>query len=55
MKQLLIDHYNKAISELEQIRKTRLTIKERVALEKAVTNLEALRRTLSYVNITPIP
>lgn len=55
MKQLLYDHYNKAINNLNMIKKSDLKISERIALEKALASMEALKMTLYYVEITSKP
>lgn len=52
MKQLLTDFYWEAMRELEKIQKGKLKISERVALEKAIVHLEAIKKTLGYVDVT---
>lgn len=51
MKYLLIEVYNDVTRELENIKKTRLLLSERVALEKALAKLDALRKIINHCNI----
>lgn len=50
MKQVIRELYWAAISDLDQIKKTKLNISERIALEKALARLDAIRRMLDVTN-----
>jgi hypothetical protein len=50
MKQVMNDLYWEALREIEKIHKGKLLLSERVALEKAMTKLDAMRKILNYYN-----
>lgn len=51
MRQVISDLYYEALRELENIKKTKLLISERIALEKAVTKLEAMKKVLNNCSV----
>lgn len=52
MKQLLNNLYWESVTELDKIRKQKLLLSERIALEKAKVKLEMIKKLLDNVNIT---
>lgn len=53
MKYLINDLYFESIRELEKLPKSRFLISERVALEKALAKLDAIKKILNYCTVTP--
>lgn len=47
MKQVINDLYRETLWELEKIKKGKLLLSERVALEKAVVKLDAIKKLLN--------
>jgi len=52
MKYVINDLYREAISELDKIKRSKLHLAERVALEKALAKLDAIRKILNSSTIT---
>lgn len=52
MKQLLNDLYWESIQEMEKIKKSKLSLSERIALERAVTKLETMKKILNISQVT---
>jgi len=52
MRQVIYDLYWESVRELEQIKKSKLLLSERVALEKALIKLDAIKKILNQCTIS---
>lgn len=52
MKQLIIDLYWEVNGELEKIKKSNLSITERIAYETAITKLEVIKKILNITDVS---
>lgn len=52
MKYIINDLYREAQNEMDKIKKSKLSISERVALEIAITKLDAIKKLLNSSEIT---
>lgn len=48
MKQVIISLYWDAVSDLDKIKRSTLRLSDRLALEKAIVRLEAIKKLLDY-------
>ena len=53
MKQLINQLYYYAKTDLEKMKKSNMTLCERIKYEKALTNLEAMKKVIDNCTITP--
>lgn len=52
MKQVITNLYWEAIRELEKMHKTKMLLSDRIAFEKALVQLDAIKKILDYSSVT---
>lgn len=53
MKQLIKDLYYESQRDLNNIKKSKMALSDRLLLEKALVRLEDMKKIMDYCNITP--
>ena len=55
MRGLVNELYWEVLNDLDKIHKSKLLLSERVALEKAIVKLEAIKKIIGFLNMDPQP
>lgn len=52
MKYVIVDLYNEAVRALDDIKRSKLHLSERVALEKALAKLDAMKKIIAHSTLS---